>query len=83
MKPRTRFPDKVEDVQLRFFGHFTWKDILRITAPAALLYTVTEPVYTPVIGLIIGFVFSQFTVYNRTLDQHLYQFIRFHSWRKL
>jgi len=83
MRPRTQFPGKVEDVELQFFGRFTWKDILRITAPALLLYIPTTGLLPPVLGLIIGAALYGFRPYNRTLDQHLYHLIRFHIGRKL
>ncbi len=83
MRPRTRFPGKVEDVQLQFFGRFTWKDITRIALPAALLYITTgNPVYTA-IGLITGLALYIFRPYNRCLDQHIYHLIRFHLGRLL
>lgn len=78
MRPRIQFPGKVEDVQLQFFGRFTWKDILRITTPGLLLYTLSTSPVPPVIGLTIGFLLYSFRPYNRPLDQHLYHFIRFH-----
>lgn len=83
MRPRTRFPGKVEDIQLQFFGRFTWKDIARITAPALLLYIPTTGLVYPVTGLLLGAVLYSFRPYNRSLDQHLYHLIRFHLWGKL
>ena len=77
MRPKTPFPGKVEDVQLQFFGRFTWKDILRITAPALLPYTLTESLPPIAIGLILGFGLYSFRPYNQPLDQHLYHLIRF------
>ncbi len=83
MRPRIQFPGKVEDVELQFFGRFTWRDILRITAPALLLYIPTTGLEAPVLGLLIGVVLYRFRPYNRPLDQHLYHLVRFHLWRKL
>jgi hypothetical protein len=83
MRPRTRFPGKVEDVQLQFFGRFTWKDIARITAPALLLYIPTTGLLSPIIGLLLGAVLYSFRPYNRSLDQHLYHLVRFHLGRLL
>lgn len=83
MRPRTQFPGKVEDVQLQFFGRFTWKDILRITAPALLLYVLTTGLLPPVLGLLLGAGLYRFRPYNRSLDQHLYHLVRFHIWREL
>jgi len=83
MRPRIQFPGKVEDVQLQFFGRFTWKDILRITAPALLLYITTAGLHPPILGLLLGFALYSFRPYNQSLDQHLYHLIRFHLWRKL
>ena len=83
MRPRTQFPGKVEDVELQFFGRFTWKDILRITAPSLLLYTLSEGLLPPAIGLLIGFSLYAVRPYNRTLDQHFYHLIRFTVEEKL
>ena len=83
MRPRIQFPGKVEDVQLQFFGRFTWKDILRITAPALLLYTLSEGLLPPALGLLIGFGVFGFRPYNQPLDQHLYHWIRFTIEEKL
>lgn len=83
MRPRIQFPGKVEDVQLQFFGRFTWKDILRITAPGLLLYTLSEGLLPTMLGLLIGFAVCSFRPYNRTLDEHLYHLIRFTVEEKL
>ena len=83
MRPRIQFPGKVEDVQLQFFGRFTWKDILRITAPSLLLYTFSDGLLPPVTGLLIGVAVYSIRPYNRTIDQLIYHLIRFTVEEKL
>ena len=77
MRPQIQFPGKVEDVQLQFFGRFTWRDILRITAPSLPLYILSESLLPAAIGLLIGIMVYIFRPYNRTIDRHLYHLIRF------
>ena len=71
MRPQIQFPGKVEDVQLQFFGRFTWRDILRITAPSLPLYILSESLLPAAIGLLIGIMVYIFRLVRFTLEEKI------------
>lgn len=83
MKPRFQFPGTVEDVSMQFFGRFTWKDILRITAPTAATGLLTPPYIYLIPGLLAGILLYKIRPYNQPLDHHLAHSIRFLTGRYL
>lgn len=84
-----RVPGDIQ-VPTRFFGRFTWKDLLRIGLPvllaAGFIYQQPSPSLTqlPVLAAAIGIgtLWYFFTPYQQNLDQLLYHGIRFLAWKK-
>lgn len=77
MKPRYQFPNAVEDVDLRFFGRFTWKDLVRIGAPVATTLLFQNQPLPILLGVLIGLILYLVRPYNQPLDHHAYHLTRF------
>lgn len=89
MKPRYRFPSRLEDIQMEFFGRFTWRDILRIGLPILTTEALAPSgIQTAVLhlipGLILGTVLYLARPFGHPLDHHAYHLVRFllKRWRK-
>ena len=78
MRPRTQFPSDVSDVQFKFFGRFTGKDIARLTVPAAAVRLTTPSLTALAAALLTGIGLYLYRPHDRTIDQHVYHLIRFH-----
>ncbi len=78
MRPPTRFPSDVSDVQFKFFGRFTGKDIARLTVPAAVVRLTTPSLAALAAALLTGIGLYLYRPHDRTIDQHVYHLIRFH-----
>lgn len=82
MRPRYRFPSNIDEVSLRFFGRFTWKDLLRIGTPTILTATTQNPVLVA-IGILTGLAWFLVRPYGEPVDHYLYHLTRFHVRRYL
>lgn len=59
MRPKYRFPVRVEDTTIQLFGHLSWRDVARILIPVAaavFLIKTGVPFVPPVAVLAAGLV---------------------------
>lgn len=68
---------------VRFFGRYTWKDLIRLGAPLAYVFITTdlsesivEVLPLAVLGGFVGFLWYRWRPYGEPFDVHLYHLAR-------